>query len=59
MTDLFSDLLGKNGDFGKKWRFLEVFNKIHWPKNAVFDSMKACFYSKLGRNLLSFTKDLR
>lgn len=59
MTDFISDLLGRNGHFGKKWRFFEVFIKIHWPKIAVSDANAACFYSKLGRNLISFTKDLR
>ena len=50
MTDLFSDLLGKNGDFGKKWRFLEVFNKIPWSKNAVSDTNSACFFGKIQQN---------
>ncbi len=43
MTENFSNLLGKNGHFGKKWRFFEVFIKIFLPKIAVLDANTACF----------------
>ena len=43
MTENFSNLLGKNGHFGKKRRFFEVFIKIFLPKNAVLDANSACF----------------
>ena len=43
MTENFSNLLGKNGHFGKKRRFLVVFVKIYLPKISVLDTKSACF----------------
>ena len=43
MTGNFSNLLGKNGHFGKKRRFFEVFIKIFLPKIAVLDTNSVCF----------------
>ena len=43
MTENFSNLLGKNGHFGKKWRFFEVIIKISCPKIAVLDTNSVCF----------------
>ena len=54
MTENFSNLLGKNGHFGKKRRFLVVFIKISWPKIAVLDTNAACFsvnFIKIGEEI--------
>ncbi len=54
MTKNFSNLLGKNGHFGKKWRFFEVFIKISWPKIAVLDANSVCF----SVNSIKFCKEI-
>lgn len=50
MTENFSNLLGKNGHFGKKRRFFEVFIKICYLKIADLNVNAACFFGKIQQN---------
>jgi hypothetical protein len=50
MTENFSNLLGKYGHFGKKWRFFEVFIKICYLKIADLNVNAACFFGKIQQN---------
>jgi hypothetical protein len=61
MTENFSNLLGKNGHFGKKLRFFGGHHQDLLSKNCSFRCKFSMFFSKLhqnlGRNLIKFMKD--